>query len=363
MNKLFAVQKTDLHQSRFFDIGLPPGGTVLRVEHFALTANNITYAAFGEAMKYWNFFPAPEAGWGVIPVWGFGTVEHTNAEGIAVGERFYGYFPFASHVAVEPTQIGATAFIDGAAHRQPMARIYNQYVRTAADPLYTRDGEAEQILLRPLFTTAFVIDDMLADNAYYGARAVILSSASSKTSYATAFLLARRGDVEVIGLTSTSNAAFVKSLGCYNRVVTYDELAAIPASLPVTYVDMAGNAGLRAAIHHYFGDALKYDCAVGATNWDADRSMSGQPLPGPKTQMFFAPTQAAKRNADWGAAGFQQKLGEAWHAFLTRATAPQNPWLKVVRATGADAAAQTYQDVLAGRAAPAEGHVLSLSQS
>lgn len=363
MSKLFAARKNDLHESRFFAPSLPSGGTVLRVEHFALTANNITYAAFGEAMKYWNFFPAPEAGWGVIPVWGFGTVERSAVDGIAVGERFYGYFPFASHVAVEPTQVGAASFSDGAAHRQPMARVYNQYVRTSSDPFYTGETEAEQMLLRPLFTTAFLIDDMLADNAYYGARAVLLSSASSKTSYATAFLLAGRGDVEVIGLTSAANKGFVEALGCYSRVVAYDDLATLPASLPVTYVDMAGNASLRAAVHCHFRDALKYDCAVGATNWDADRSLAGEPLPGVKTQMFFAPTQSAKRAAELGAAGFERKRGDAWHAFLRRVTDAKNPWIKVVRAAGADACAKIYSDVLAGRAAPIEGHILSLSQS
>ena len=363
MIKLFAVRKDDLHQTKFIDGPLPAGGTVLRVDHFALTANNITYAAFGEAMAYWNFFPVNDAGWGCIPMWGFGTVERTSADGIAIGDRFYGYFPFASHLMVEPVHAGGSAFVDGAAHRQPMARVYSQYVRTSADALYTPETEAEQMLLRPLFTTAFVIDDMLADNNYYGAKAVILSSASSKTSYATAFLLARRGDIDVIGLTSKANKAFVESLGCYSRVVAYEELTDLPASVPVAYVDVAGNVKVRAAVHRHFGDALKLDCAVGATNWDQDRSATAEDLPGPKTTRFFAPTLIAKRTADWGAAGFQMKLVDAWHAFLARVTAPKNPWLKVVRAFGPEAAAKTYQDVLDGRVPPVEGHILSLSQS
>ena len=36
---------------------------LLRVDEFALTANNITYAVAGESMRYWDFFPAEE-GWG-----------------------------------------------------------------------------------------------------------------------------------------------------------------------------------------------------------------------------------------------------------------------------------------------------------
>ena len=45
----------------------------LRVERFGLTANNVTYGAFGDQLGYWQFFAAPE-GWGRIPVWGFGEV-------------------------------------------------------------------------------------------------------------------------------------------------------------------------------------------------------------------------------------------------------------------------------------------------
>ena len=46
------------------DAPLASGQVRLRVEHFALTANNITYAAFGAAMNYWQFFPTDDDGWG-----------------------------------------------------------------------------------------------------------------------------------------------------------------------------------------------------------------------------------------------------------------------------------------------------------
>src|SRR5580765_4097454 len=171
--KTFIVKKNDLKDGKFVeqDLTLRPGGAILKVEHFALTANNITYAVAGEGMQYWNFSPAPGAGYGVIPVWGFGTVVEGTAEGIAAGDRFYGYYPFASHVAVEPVRVSGDGFTDGAAHRQPMAAVYNNYKRTSADPLYDAETEAEQMLLRPLFTTSFAIDDMLDDNGCFGAKA------------------------------------------------------------------------------------------------------------------------------------------------------------------------------------------------
>ena len=68
------VRRGDLHDVRLTtDPDAPaartlaPGQVRLKTERFALTANNITYAAFGEAMKYWQFFPADE-GFGAIPI-------------------------------------------------------------------------------------------------------------------------------------------------------------------------------------------------------------------------------------------------------------------------------------------------------
>ena len=55
------------------DTALGDGQVRVRVESFALTANNITYAALGDMLNYWQFFPTHETGWGIVPVWGFGT--------------------------------------------------------------------------------------------------------------------------------------------------------------------------------------------------------------------------------------------------------------------------------------------------
>ena len=46
---------------------LQPGQIRVKVNSFALTSNNITYAAFGDAMSYWQFWPTDDAVWGVIP--------------------------------------------------------------------------------------------------------------------------------------------------------------------------------------------------------------------------------------------------------------------------------------------------------
>jgi len=360
--KTFIVKKDNLAEGKFVEreLSLNPGSAILKVDHFALTANNITYAVAGEGMQYWNFFPAPEAGFGVIPVWGFGTVVESATDGISVGDRFYGYYPFASHVVVEPIRVSGNSFTDGAAHRQPMAAVYNNYTRTSADALYDPNTEAEQMLLRPLFTTSFAIDDLLDDSGYFGAKAVILTSASSKTAYAAAFFLKKRKSVEVIGLTSRGNMMFVKGLGCYDRVVAYNDIASLDASVPVAVVDMAGNRKVRSDLHHHYRDNLKYDLGVGITNWDADRSGPQEDLPGAKFTMFFAPTQIAKRSKEWGGTVFGEKLAAAWREFVAQAANPNHPWIRVIRERRAEEGKALYLQTLAGKTPPMDGLVLSL---
>jgi hypothetical protein len=73
----FIVPRDDLRQCKFIEttipdaIELPDGALLTKVDRFAFTANNITYAVLGDELKYWELFPAPQ-GFGNIPVWGFG---------------------------------------------------------------------------------------------------------------------------------------------------------------------------------------------------------------------------------------------------------------------------------------------------
>ncbi len=89
----FLVKRDDLRECRVAESRRParsaPAKALLRVETFGLTANNVTYAVFGEAMSYWDFFPA-EQGWGRVPMWGFAEVERSEAEGVEPGTRSTG---------------------------------------------------------------------------------------------------------------------------------------------------------------------------------------------------------------------------------------------------------------------------------
>ena len=170
----FRVRKDDLAHTELHaepDAPLADGQIRVQVNRFALTANNITYAAFGEAMHYWSFYPAEDAAWGRIPVWGFGTVVQSLHPGVAVGELLYGYFPMASHVVLMPTRLTEAGFVEGAAHRAALPAVYNHVLRSNRDPLHRPGTEDVQALLRPLFMTSWLIDDFLDDNAFFGTTA------------------------------------------------------------------------------------------------------------------------------------------------------------------------------------------------
>jgi hypothetical protein len=355
----FEVDRTNLHESRTVDVEPPDlevGQALLRVDAFALTSNNITYAAFGDALNYWGFFPARDAGWGRVPVWGYASVVETTHDDIAEGARVYGYLPMSTHVAVTPGRLDAQGFTDVAPHRTPMAGVYNRYLRVDTDPIHDPVHEDHRMLLWPLFYTSFLIDDFLDDNRLFGAAAVVVSSASSKTAIGTAFQLNRRNRAEIIGLTSAGNVDFVESLGTYDRVVTYGAIASLPGTDAV-YVDIAGDGEVRSAVHRTYGERLAYSMAVGATHWDQPSpSPAPEPLPGAPPAFFFAPDQVRKRAEDWGQAGLDDRVAAAWREYLDFC----DGWVDLQHGSGPDAVERVYVELLEGRTDPATGHILSM---
>lgn len=338
---------------------LKPGQVLLKVDRFAFTANNITYAVLGDALRYWEFFPSV-SGQGIIPVWGFADVEASLCDGIVVGERLYGYYPMSTHLVVEPRQVSSSKFEDGAEHRQPLSNIYNQYTRCANDPIYSANSEALQMLLRPLFMTSFLLDDFFEDSQFFAANTVVLTSASSKTALGMAFLLhqsrSKRGcDYKIVGLTSPRNLDFVKGLGCYDRVLSYAQITELDASEPTAAVDFAGNGGFLGQLHSHLNEQLRYSCLVGAAHWDQRRGLP-EDLAGPAPQIFFAPSHARNRVAEWGGVNFQRRLADAWFKF----TEFVGGWMNVEADLGPSAVGRVYRDVLAGHLDPATGYILSL---
>lgn len=349
----FVVNRGDLAQSKWVEreAEVEDGQILAEIEKFAFTANNITYAVAGDMLNYWSFFPA-EDGWGKIPVWGFAHVVQSKNKDVAVGERLYGYFPMATHLVMQPEKVTPGSFLDLYKSRRELHPVYNSYTRSSAKKVPHDDL---QPVLRPLYTTSFLIDDWLADNGFFGAKQALILSASSKTGLGLAFGLHRRRPEgpDVIGITSRGNIGFVNGLGFYDRTIDYDDITSLDANVPTLVVDFAGNGEVLAAVHNHFGDKLVESTQVGLSHWDAGRPPSG--LPGAKPRFFFAPDQVRKRTNDWGKDGFDKKLEESWNAFAERA----GGWLTVEHGKGEDAIARIYAEMRAGRINPAEGHILT----
>jgi hypothetical protein len=325
------------------DLAAGPGEVLLHIERFALTANNMTYAAHGVDMAYWGFFPAPD-GFGIVPVWGFAKVVESHVDGIAAGDRFYGYWPMASHVVVTPVKVSPRGFTDGASHRAKLPPVYNNYVPATA----AYGPETMQALFRPLYTTSFVLDVMLAESP---AKTLALTSASSKTALGLA--QAAKGRQRLVGLTSAANRGFVEATGYFDVVIDYGDAAVLSAEAgPVALVDFSGNGAVRHAVHTALGDALIESHVVGDTHWDTANTNN---LPGVAPKLFFAPSVIVERIAAWGADGFESRLATAWHSFIE-----STGWLSVVEAQGAEAAMAHWQALAAGRIDPAEGLVLTV---
>ena len=170
------------------------------------------------------------------------------------------------------------------------------------------------MLLRPLFGTAFLLDDELADDDFGGAETLVISSASSKTALATAFLISRRdGAPSCVGLTSPSRVGFVEGTDVYSRVVSYDDIGAIGERIR-RLPRLLGRRRVREAVHGHYGDDLVRDTLIGVTHWD--QMGDGAGLPGAEPIFFFAPTRAAKRPRTGAATASVEQMADAWDPFV-----------------------------------------------
>jgi hypothetical protein len=331
---------------------LSNGQARLRVERFALTANNVTYAASGFAIGYWKFFPTTEKDWGLVPVWGFAEVVESTSDVVSVGERFYGFYPLASELVMQPTPHGSNAVRDVAPHRVDLPAVYNIYSRAAAAP---KESDSYQALMQPLIATSYLLYDWLMDNDWFGAKQIVVGSASSKTGLGlTAFLAKHAGKpFNVVGLTGKGNADFVGELGFCDQILSYGDVETLD-QVATVYVDMAGNGDVKRRLHARLEGNLNHSSAVGISHWDQFAPQIE--VAGPKPEFFFAPSQIEKRKKDWGKGVIDQKIGEATQMIVQDAAR----WLSLETHQGLEAAMTPYAALASGTANPKTGHVIEV---
>jgi hypothetical protein len=209
------INRADIKQHRMVtvqqDSALPHDHVLLKLDRFALTSNNISYALSGDFLDYWGFFPTT-AGWGRLPAMGFGIVEQSNNPDIAVGGRYFGFFPVGSHSVVH-AKASSNGFIDVAPYREKHAMAYRSFDK---QPDAVQPNDNASLIFRGLFLTSFLAEDFLRESNYFDASQVIITSASSKTSIALAHCIRTSSRMRTVGLTSPANIDFVRSVNLYD---------------------------------------------------------------------------------------------------------------------------------------------------
>ena len=356
--KTFEVEKSNWLNTRVqtttFNGDLNKNEVLFEVDRFALTSNNISYAASGDMLGYWQFFPTTD-GYGRIPAMGYANVIQSNHPEIEVGNRYWGFYPMSTHLIAEAGKITKSGFSDVSPHREKLAPIYSRFDDVGFNPLYEEERENQDLLLRGLFLTSWLVDDFMFDNDHFGADAYVITCASSKTSIALAFVAKQRGLKKTIGITSEKNKPFTESLDCYDEVLSYDEVKTLDNSQKIMIVDMAGHYGAMKDLHEHFGDHVKYSCKVGATHLDNLEGDMSQ-FPGAKPTFFFAPTQAQKRTEEWGPGEVQKRIGMSLKEFQIHS----DQWMKVKRGSGLDEIKNTFTEVVQGNIPPNRGIILSV---
>jgi hypothetical protein len=355
----FQTNKADLSKGRLIETpagSIVDGQVLVKVDRFAFTANNITYAVMGDQLRYWQFFPpnGDDADkWGIIPVWGFADVTESNSDEIEVGERLFGYFPPANELVITPARVTTGSLMEGGEHRRELPPGYNFYRRVNNEPGYDRANDNERMLLFVLHLTSFVIQDLLESNDWFSAEQIVIISASSKTSTGLAYgLAADKQAPQVIGLTSERNMDFVNSIDAYDEVLSYQDLKKIDASKPTVIIDMSANTDVLSRLHTHLGDNMRYTSNVGLTHWEEPRNVEG--IIRERSHQFFAPDRIQQRMKDWGA----EEFGKRSTSYVINCSAKSRAWLKINELQGIDGLADVYKDVCDGKIAADHGLIV-----
>jgi hypothetical protein len=256
---------------------------------------------------------------------------------------------------MKPTKVAAQRLLDGMPHRQRLPPVYNSYSRVNAEPDHDRRMDNHRMLLWPLHLTSFCLWDLLQEERWYGATQIVILSASSKTSIGLAFALAQDASApRSVALTSTRHRPFVDSLGLYEQVLGYDDLAALDSTRPTVLVDMSGDSQVLDQLRNHLGDQLQRCIRVGVTHWDQFDGAAG---PGAeRTQMFFAPSHIQRRMQEWGPEVFAERSS----AFVQRSMVHSHQWLQFTTVPGLQGLADIYPELVQGRVPPDQGLIVEL---
>jgi hypothetical protein len=261
-------------------------------------------------MHYWEFYPTHEEGWGIVPVWGFGTVVQSLHPGVAVGERLYGYWPMASSAILQPDRLGERELRRcGAAPAPRCTASYNRYLRSSRDPSTHRTP-------RTCRRCCARCTDVLADRRLPGRQRLLRGAHGAAlqcfeqdgVGHGAAPAATRRHHHDRIH--GPGQHGLLRKPGLLRTgVLPYADVATLDAATPCVYVDFAGDARFRAQVHERFKR-----CAT-AARWGARTSASSEARTACRDRALSCSSHRRRRRSgrtDWGAAAFGEKVLAGW---------------------------------------------------
>ncbi|KAJ5817246.1 hypothetical protein N7447_009479 [Penicillium robsamsonii] len=175
------VSKLDNRQHASFNLEvaaqreLSESSVRIRTQLISLTSNSLTYALMGGFLRWWDAYPVSEdypapyndpAAWGIVPAWGYATVEETTIPELPKGTLLFGFWPTTNTPTDLKLKRGLPEghWIETSDHRQQLMPLYNRYtvtpsstpisdLTTALNPL---SDSAQNELDRMAWTALFI---------------------------------------------------------------------------------------------------------------------------------------------------------------------------------------------------------------
>ena len=381
-----------------------PSGVTLRIDKVGLSANNKFYLSFGRnpTFQFFEAYPVPRNAQVVgedtppdttslvhPPAWGLATVvESSLPEAIPVGTKYRAMLPLGNQVQLEevtPKENGDFLVV-----RPKTNPAYNVFAKVAPDSiLASPDNTLAGVALAtwPGTVTGFGLYYQLVLDKFYRKspeeeRVVVLTSASSKVSLATAFYLKQpleqaSKDIKVIGMTSESNKDFCQKTQLYDQVLGYDD--DLPDDDKYILIDVAG----RGEVYKGNQDKIVKAYVVGNSHGvpDAVSTFSSfgyiatlkmmlafmgwggwlAKYLNPKLEVFLIMTVSAQLTQDWGAEGFQKRYETAMQDFTKAAV--DKGWMTCKQCNDMKEIKDAYQGIVEGTIPPNEAVILNVGNA
>ena len=353
-NSTLLINKADIAFSRMANVPIKTSKNIFKVRELAFTANNVTYALCGESLRYWQFYPFSKTE-GILPAWGYAECLECESGSLQPGRLLYGYWPSSTLAALSLSSLLNNRIIENSEGRSGLPLVYNSYelVDDDSHPISLRPYIPT---LQPLFATSFLLFHWLMDDSFFEADEVVVTSASSKTALAYAWLHGQHTGQKpkLTAVTSKANEDFTSSTGLYERVLTYESLS-FEKKDKVFIVDFLGSPDFLLKLTSRLGSQLIKASLVGATNWQA----SGEIKDIDKASFFFAPVQVRRRMKRWGAVKTQSSIQEE----LVRFALFAKSIFSLREVYGPEQLKTCYDQVVNARQGPEEIVVIKPSES